>query len=174
MTMRISTLGRALVTGLLCFAVAMAVAQSTTTTTPTVSALQNIYGGGVSYSVGATPAVSGTALYAHLIANTGTYAFTAVDALPNTSKPFTVSTNFGMGIGQKVATMGKMMVYVPTAAGISFNGSNTGWQWNGGALISIPVKGNYYLMPSVRFLRSSVSNGSGYQPIIGLLVAWGQ
>src|SRR5260370_25439750 len=153
----------------LCFAAAMAAAQTTAT-----ADLQNIYAGGISYSVGATPSIAGTGLYAHLVGNPGTYAFTAVDALPNTVKPFTVSTNIGAGIGQKVTTIGKIGIYMPTAAGISFNGANTGWQWNGGVLASIHVKGSYYLMPSARFLKSSVSNGSGYQPIIGILLAWGQ
>lgn len=175
MKMRISTFGRAAVTMLLCFAVAMVIAQpAAPAPTPVPVNLQNVYAGGVAYSIGATPAVAGTALYAHLLTDTGTYAFTAVDALPNTAKPFTVSTNFGVGVGQKVMTMSKAKIFMPTAAGISFNGTNTGWQWNGGIIASIPVKGNYFLMPSVRFLRSSVSNGAGYQPILGILVGWGQ
>src|SRR6185437_9544556 len=100
-----------------------------------------------------------TALYAHALSNTGTYAFSAVDALPNTIKPFTVSTNVGAGIAQRVATISGIDVYVPTAAGISWCGANTGWQWNAGALASVHVRGNYYVMPSVRFLKSSVSGG---------------
>lgn len=141
---------------------------------PVVANLQSLYGAGVSYSVNATPSVAGTALYARLIGDGGTYAFTAVDAVPNTLKPFTVNTNIGVGVGQKVATFGKIPVYMPTAAGISFNGSNTGWQWNGGVLVAIHIKDQYYLLPTVRFLKSSVSNGSGYQPIVGLLFGWGQ
>lgn len=170
----INTLGRVLATAMVCFAIAMAAAQPAPAPAPAAASLQNVYAGGVSYSIGATPAIAGTALYAHLIADTGTYAFTAVDALPSSSKPFTVSTNFGVGVGQKVATISKIGIYMPTAAGISFNGTNTGWQWNGGVLASIHVKGNYYVMPSARFLKSSVSNGSGYQPILGILIAWGQ
>ena len=144
---------------------------------PTPAQIQNIYAAGGSYSVNAQPAAAGTALYAHNL-NTGaalpTFAFTVVDASPNTVKPFTVTTNVGAGIAQQLAAVGKLQVFLPTAAGISWSGSNTGWQWNGGALISIHLKGQYYLMPSVRFLKSSVSGGSGYQPIIGLLFAWGQ
>jgi hypothetical protein len=159
----------------LSFAVAMAMAQTPAPApAPAAASLQNIYAAGASYSIGGSPAVAGTVLYAHLVANTGTYAFTAIDAVPNTLKPFTVSSNFGVGIGQKVATLSGVGIYMPTAAGISFNGTNTGWQWNGGVLASIHVKGNYYVMPSARFLKSSVSNGSGYQPILGVLVAWGQ
>ena len=139
--------------------------------------VQNLYAAGVSYNVGGTPAIAGTALYAHAIADTGTYAFTAVDALPNTVKPFTVSTNLGAGVAQKVATLAGIPIYVPTAVGISWSGQNTGWQWNAGALASIHLKGKCaqcYIMPSVRFLKSSVSGGTGYQPIIGVLFGWGQ
>jgi hypothetical protein len=136
--------------------------------------VQNIYAAGASYSINASPAVDGNALYAHSLNSAGTYAFTALDALPATLKPFTVTTNIGAGIAQKVFTLGSIPVYMPTAAGISWSGTNTGWQWSGGALASIHIKGNYYIMPSVRFLKSSVSGGTGYQPIIGLLAAWGK
>lgn len=136
--------------------------------------MQNMYAAGISYNVGGNPSIAGTGLYAHLIADTGTYAFTAVDALPNTVKPFTINTNFGLGVAQKIATLNKIPIYVPSAVGVSWTGSNTGWQWNAGALAAIHIKGNYYLMPSVRFLKSSVSNGTGYQPIVGVLFGWVQ
>lgn len=156
---------------------AMAVAQSTITSPPAPTQIQNLYAAGASYNVGGSPAVAGTALYARNL-NTGasmpTFAFTSIDAVPNTVKPLTVTSNIGIGIAQEVATLGKFHVYLPTAAGISWSGGNTGWQWNGGALVSIPLPHSLYLMPSVRFLKSSVSNGTGYQPIIGLLLGWGQ
>jgi hypothetical protein len=159
---------------LLCLLLAPhASAQVAPATNATVD-VQNIYAGGISYSINATPAIAGTALYAHAINASGTYAFSVIDALPNTIKPFTVTSNIGAGIAQRVVTIGKIPVFVPTSAGISWQGSNVGWQWNGGALASIHLKGSYYLMPSVRFLKSSVSNGSGYQPIVGVLFAWGQ
>lgn len=136
--------------------------------------LSNIYAAGVSFNQSATPQIAGTGLYARIVdASTSTYAFTAIDALPASIKPFTVSTNIGAGIAQKVLTIGKAQVFIPTSAGISFNGSNTGWQWNGGALISIPLKGQFRIMPVARFLKSSVSAGSSYQPIIGVLFGWG-
>lgn len=128
----------------------------------------NIYGAGVSYSVNGQPAVAGSAIYAHRLSDSGTYAFTHVDALPNTLKPLTVTTNVGAGVAQKVFSIGKVPLYMPTGAGVSFNGSNTGWEWNGGVLAAIHVRKQYFLMPTVRFLKSSVSNGTGYQPIIGL------
>jgi hypothetical protein len=85
-----------------------------------------------------------------------------------------VTTNIGAGIAQKVTSVGKVGIYIPTAAGISWNGTNTGWQWNGGAAAMFPLKNGYYLMPTVRFLKSSVSGGTGYQPIVGLLFGWGK
>lgn len=136
--------------------------------------VQNLYAGGVSYSVGASPAIAGTGLYAHAVSTEGLYAFTVIDALPNTLRPFTVNTNVGVGIAQRLFRLGSVPVYAPTAAGISWNGGNTGWQWNGGVLASIHIKNNYYILPSVRFLKSSVSGGTGYQPIIGVLFGWGK
>lgn len=138
------------------------------------SGVVNLYGAGMSYSVNASPGVAGTALYAHQVSNSGTYAFTVVDALPATIKPFTVTSNIGIGVAQRVTTLGKVGIYMPTSAGISWSGTNTGWQWNGGAMAAIPLKNGYYLMPTVRFLKSSVSSGSGYQPIIGVLFGWGK
>lgn len=149
--------------------------QAQTATAPLpVKPFTNIYAAGVSWNQNATPQIAGTGLYARIVdAATGTYAFTALDTLPASVKPFTVTTNIGAGVAQKVFSIGKAQVFIPTAAGISFNGSNTGWQWNGGALVSIPVKGSFRVMPVARFLKSSVSGGSSYQPIIGVLFGWG-
>lgn len=151
-------------------------AQTPVAPAPSVT-LQNLYGAGLSWNQSAKPPVAGTALYAHEVGESDTYAFTVIDALTNTVKPFTVSTNIGVGIAQKVATVDKLPIFVPTAAGISFNGQNTGWQWNSGVATLIPLKklgANYYLMPTVRFLKSSVSGGTGYQPILGVEFCWGQ
>lgn len=149
-------------------------AQSLNEAPAVAPSIQTIYAGGVSYNAGASPAIAGTGLFAHQLNSAGSYAFTAIDALPNTYKPFTVSTNVGIGVAQKVATIAGVDIFVPTAAGISFNGTNTGWQWNAGALAAIHIKGNYYLMPNARFLKSSVSGGTGYQPILGILFAYGK
>jgi len=137
--------------------------------------LTNIYAAGVSFNNGGSPSVAGTGLYARLLSDgTGTYAFTVVDAVPTNLKPFTVTTNFGAGIAQKVFTLGKVPIFVPTSAGISYNGSNTGWAWSTGALASIKIKNNWRIFPNVRIVKSSVSNGAGYQPIVGILFGWGQ
>jgi hypothetical protein len=137
--------------------------------------LTNIYAAGVSFNNSGSPSIAGTGLYARLLSDaSGTYAFTAVDALPNTLKPFTVTTNFSGGVAQKVFTIGKIPIFVPTAAGVSYSGSNVGWAWSTGALASIKLKGNFRIFPTVRIAKSSVSNGTGYQPIVGVLFGWGQ
>lgn len=134
----------------------------------------NVYAAGVSFNSGASPSVAGTALYAHLLSDgSGTYAYSVFDALPTTLKPFTVTNNVGAGIAQKLFSIGNVPIYVPTAAGISWNGSNTGWQWSTGALASIKLKGNWRIMPNVRLVKSSVSNGDGYRPMFGVLFGWG-
>lgn len=128
----------------------------------------NIYAAGVSYNNAASPVIAGTALYAHKIADAGTYAFTVFDALPTNTKPFTVQSSVGGGFAQKVFSIGNVPIFVPTSAGASFTGQNTGWAWSTGALASITVKGKYRIMPGVRVIKSSVG-GSGYQPIVSVL-----
>ena len=117
----------------------------------------NFAAGGASYSPGATPAVAGTGLYARLLSSTaGTYSFSVVDAVPASAKPFTVTTQVATGVAQKIATFGTVGIYIPAAAGVAWNGQNTGWSWSTGALASIPLK-NYHLMPNVRMVKSSTT-----------------
>ena len=130
----------------------------------------NIYAVGMNYSVNAQPGLAGSLLYARLmLPDSDTWAFTNADFIPNTLKPFTVTNNVGAGLAQKIATFGGHPLYCITGAGVSWTGTNTGFQFNGGCLLSIKVK-NILIMPSGRFLKSSVSNGTGYQPIIGVYV----
>jgi hypothetical protein len=141
--------------------------------------LDNLYMAGGSYTAGASPAFAGSGLYAHQINSSGTYAFTMIDALPASVKPFTVTTNIGAGIAQQVATIGNIPILIPTAAGISYSGTNTGWAWSTGAGAIFKVRptsdgGGIYIMPTLRVLKSNVSNGSGYQPIFGVLFGWGK
>lgn len=134
----------------------------------------NIYAAGISFNNNGSPAVAGTGLYARLINDgMGTYAFTVVDALPQNTKPFTVTSNFGAGIAQRAFLIGNVPIYIPSSAGISFNGTNTGWAWSTGALASVKLKGNWRVFPNVRIVKSSVTNGTGYQPIVGVLFGWG-
>ncbi len=166
-----SVLKRAcIVLALLLLSATVLFAQDTTTTQ-----LSDIYAGGVSYNVSGSPSLAGTGLYAHRVADSGTYAFTVVDAVPTSVKPVTVTTNFGVGVAQKVFTVGKIPIYIPTAAGASYTGTNTGWAWSTGAMGVIKLKDSgYFLAPSVRLLKSSVSNGDGYQPIVTVMFGWGK
>ena len=136
---------------------------------------QNVYAAGVSYNNGASPSIAGSALWAHQATDgSGTYAFTYMDVLPVSVKPFTVSTNIGVGIAQKLFTFGKVNVLMPVGAGLQVTGANTGWQWTGGAGATVPVKNNWFIFPNVRFNKGSVSNGAGYQLIGGVMVGWGK
>ncbi|HSU19894.1 MAG TPA: hypothetical protein VLI45_09155 [Acidobacteriaceae bacterium] len=150
---------------LLCLAVPMKAQQG----------IANLYMAGLSAQPGASPAIAGTALYAHQINTSGTYAFTLIDALPASVKPFAVNTNIGIGIAQRIATIAGRDIFVPTAAGISWNGPNTGWAWSTGVGVPIQYKTtHWYAMPTVRILKSSVSGGSDIQPIFGVLIGTGQ
>lgn len=156
------------------FALSIALFSQAPAPAPAPAPLSNLYAAGVSYNNSGSPAIAGSALYAHLVdSSSGTYAFTVVDALPNSLKPFTVTTNFSAGVAQKVFTLAKIPIFVPTAAGVSYTGSNTGWAWSTGGGGVISIKGNWKLIPTVRIAKSSVSGGTGYQPVVGLLVGWG-
>jgi hypothetical protein len=144
-------------------------AQTPAAPTPT----QNFYAAGVSYNNGASPSVAGTGLYAHLLpTGTNTYAFTVADILPTSYKPFTVTSNFGVGVAQKLFSVGKVDLYVPTSAGISFTGTNTGWSWTTGVIAPVTVKGNWGIAPAVRLIKSNVPGGQGYQPIGTVLLTY--
>lgn len=136
--------------------------------------VSNVYAGGVSWNSTATPAVAGTVIYAHAVDASGTFAFTAIDAIPTSTKPFTVTTNVGVGVAQHVFSIGKIPIYIPTTAGISWSGSNTGWAWSTGGLASIKLgkKTSWHIFPMVRVVRSNVSSGSGFQPIVGVAFGW--
>jgi len=137
--------------------------------------ITGIYAAGASYAPGAQQPLAVTGFASHAVSSdtTGTQAFVVADAIPTSTKPLVVSTNIGTGIAQKAVTIGKVDIYIPTSAGISWTGKNTGWQWSSGAMAPIPFKG-FLIMPNVRFLKSSVSNGSDYQVIFGVLFGLGK
>ena len=134
----------------------------------------NVYAAGPSFNPTASPKIAGTALYARLASDgTGTYLFTVYDAIPTSTKQLSVTSNVGVGVAQKLFTIGKIPFYAPVAGGPSWTGSNIGWQWSGGILGAVRIKNNWHAYPSVRFSKSSVSN-SGYQIIPTVLFGWQQ
>lgn len=135
--------------------------------------VSNLYLAGGSYSQGASPSFAGTGFYAHRLNDSGTYAFTMIDALPASSKPFTVTTNVGVGVAQRVVTIAGFPVFVPTSLSISYNSQNVGWAYSTGAGVPFRIKGSkWFAMPTARVLKSNVS-GAGYQPVIGILFGTG-
>ena len=137
---------------------------------------KNLAALGVSYQPGGSPALAGTGLYARqLIASSGTYAFTAMDGIPEAGvKPFTVTTGTAVGVAQRILTIGAIGIYVPLAAGFSYTGTNTGWVWTTGALAVIPVGAtSWRVMPDFRAVKSSVGSQQGYSVIAGVLFGWG-
>jgi hypothetical protein len=163
------------ITALTVFLLAGITALAQTATLPT-----NLYAAGASYNNGATQPIAGTALYARLTSSdAGTYAFTALDILPISKKPFTVSTNISAGVAQKVFSFNGVNFFTPVSAGLTVTGSNTGWNWTSGVLADYNIKKagkatQYHILPNVRWIKSSVSNGSDYQLIAGVLFGWGQ
>lgn len=130
----------------------------------------NFGAAGVSYSPGADPAIAGTAAYARRL-GANTFSFTLMDAIPMREVPNAIATQVGTGIIQRVATIGKVDVYLPVAAGISWSGTNSRWSWTGGAMAAFRIpKLNVYAYPTVRWSLIDVAPGvSGYQPTYGIL-----
>ena len=134
----------------------------------------NIWGVGVSWNQSASSDASqqfaGTAFYAREQNTKGTYAFNVIDAVPTSFKPFTTVTNIGVGLGQRLVTVGSWNLYGTATAGPSWSGQSTGWDWSGGALATHPIKGKWWFGGNARIIRSSVNNNSGNQYIFGFLI----
>lgn len=139
------------------------------------AALTNFYGIGGNYNgANANPSFSGSAFWAHKLADTGTFSFTGVDAYPISVKPFTVVTNTFTGVLQRVLTVGKVDLFITSGAGVSVSGQNVGLGWNAGGAGVFKIKNNIFLATTVRVQKSAVSNGAGYQLQPGISVVWGQ
>ncbi|MEZ2347410.1 hypothetical protein [Terriglobus sp. RCC_193] len=135
----------------------------------------DIYGFGVSANPGQTPSVSGTALWAHSLNGSGTYAGTIVDFLPETIKPIVVSTNVGAFVAQKVATVKGHDIFATGSTGIAVTGAHTGWNYTGGGAIFFKLpQPNWFLSANVRFSKSTVSGANAFQLIPGVQLNWGK
>ena len=135
----------------------------------------NIYALGGSWNQSASTETSqqfaATALYARKQSEAGTYAFTAIDIVPTSVQPITLTTQTSVGVAQRVLGLGGWTIYATVAAGPSWTGMNTGWAWLAGGMASHPLgKTDWKVAPNVRTIKSSVNNNSGYQIIIGALL----
>ena len=155
----------------------------------------NLYAFGVSYNNANSPSVDGTALYARMVAANvssttttaagttttayPTYAFTALDILPVSIKPFEVSTNMSVGVAQRIFNLNGINVFIPVSAGPAITGTNLGWNWTSGLLLDYQIKKagvptNWHIMPNLRWLQTNVNGGSVYQLTGGILIGLGQ
>lgn len=135
--------------------------------------VSNFYAAGGSYNPAASPKFALTAMAAHQMNTSGTYGFTVVDAITASDKTF--NTNVGIGVAQKVLTIARHDVLVPTSLSVSTNGAgNVGWAYGTGAYIPFKVKDNWYVGLMARATKSSVSGGAGIQPNLTLTIGWGQ
>lgn len=161
---------------ILCFCAPSVKAQTDASTAPTATLPASFYAAGASYNPSASPQFAGTLLIAKNVTVSGSNqrVFTVVDVLPVNLQTLTVSTNIGIGDALKVATIAGHEVYAPTSAGISYTGSNTGWNWTTGVAVPFKVRADksWYAVPNVRVLKSSVAGG--YQLVPGVLFGWGQ
>lgn len=125
---------------------------------------------GMSYNRGGDPAIAGTAAYARRLSE-HTYSFTLMDALPVKEHPNAIATQVGTGILQRIASIGKVDLYLPVAAGISWSGTNSRWSWTGGAMAAYRIpKLGVYVYPNIRWSLVDVAPGvSGYQNTFGVL-----
>lgn len=133
----------------------------------------NIYGVGAAFNPSVAPNVAGFGLYGHQLLD-GTYAVSMLDVVPLPNSPSVVTTNLSVGVAQKLATIAGMNFYAPAGVGFTVNGPNVGFQWNGGVMGSVKLKGNYRALLGFRFQKSAVSNGEGYQLLPTVAIAWGQ
>ena len=138
----------------------------------------NVYGFGGSWNQSASSQTSqqfaATAMYARAQTQAGTYAFTAIDLVPTSIQPITLTTQASVGIAQRFVTLGTWKLYGTAAAGPSWTGTNSGWAWIAGGMATHQIgKTQWKVMPNIRTVKSSVSNNSGYQLIIGVMVGLG-
>jgi len=144
----------------------MALAQATTPPTRT-SLPNNIYAFGMTFNPNASPFLSGTGLYGRLVDTKGTYAVGVLDVIPTTTKPYTVTTNPSAGIAQEFYSHSNLKVFVTPAAGLSYTGTNTGYSYALGGLVTYDLSPSYSIGFGGRLFKSSISN-SGYQPALSL------
>jgi hypothetical protein len=138
----------------------------------------NVYGFGIAWDQSASNITSQqyavTAMYARAQTEKGTYAFTALDIVPTSVKPVTVTTQTSVGVAQRVLTLNGWNFYATGATGPSWSGTNAGWAWIMGGMATHSIgKTGWKVMPNIRTIKSSINNNSGYQLIFGCMFGFG-
>ena len=139
----------------------------------------NVYAFGGSWNQSVSSQTSqqfaATVMYARSQTQSGTYAFTALDIVPTSVQPVTLTNQTSIGIGQRVLTLAGWRAYLTGATGPSWTGTNAGWAWIVGGMATHAIgKGGWMIMPNVRTIKSSVNNNSGYQLILGAMFGFGR
>jgi hypothetical protein len=131
---------------------------------------QNVVGLGVSFNQMNRASLAGSLMYAHRLTTTGKqWSFSSFDIVPLPTNPYISMTSITTGMAQEMGRIGKLVIILPIAAGISSNGSNTGWGWTSALLLSYPV-GRWRIMPNVRVNKTSVGQGAGPQMTFGVMI----
>lgn len=143
----------------------------TTTAAQSQESASEFIAAGLSVNPRAEAAIAGTGLFAKHVYKE-TFAFTTLDALPD--KRGGIETNISVGVAEKVFEFRHLPIFVPAELGLSYQGSHEGWDWSTGVLLSVKAGKHLYVFPTVRLEKSSVSEGTGVQPIVGVLFGWGQ
>lgn len=158
-----------------CMAHAQTAAPAPTPAAVADAASANFYAGGIAWNQSGNPQIGGNVIYGHEVSSDTVphmYFVSILDILPTGNKPFTATTNIGAGVAQQVTTIAGFPLFYLATTGLTINGPNTGWNYDGGIATTFnPFKKkcpSCFLMPHARFLKASVSNGSGYQPIVGI------
>lgn len=127
---------------------------------------------GLSIAPQSSPAIAGTAMWAKELGNSQHFAFAVADVLPTTKRPFLIENNFGIGIAEKAFHIRRVAFFVPLSLDVSDSGRAVGWAWSAGGMASLPWREHWHLLPNLRVVHSDVSNNSGAQLILGLMIGW--
>ena len=131
---------------------------------------QNVVGLGVSFNQMNKASVAGSAMYAHRLTTTGSqWSFSSFDVIPLPTNPYLALTSITTGVAQDLGHIGKLAIVLPLAAGVTSNGTNTGWGWTSALILSYPI-GRWRIMPNIRVNKTSVGQGAGPQMTFGLMI----
>jgi hypothetical protein len=109
-------------------------------------------------------------MYAHRLTATGRqWSFSSFDVIPLPTNPYITMTSITTGVAQEIGHLGKLVVVLPVAAGITTNGTNTGWGWTSALLLSYPIS-HWRIMPNIRVNNTSVGQHSSPQMTFGIMI----
>jgi hypothetical protein len=144
-------------------------AQTTAGEPLTPSDPDQVFGIGMSGAPASDPGISATVLFADRLSDKNLYSFSGIDMIPNDTQPGTVDTNVFTGLAQKVIDGGRWKMYAQVGGGVTTDGQNTGFNFNGGFIMPIRLNTKWDIAPAVRFSRVDVDGKVSYRPLLSLL-----